>query len=79
MGNTHSLCRLVYLFLEIINYILLLEIHCKIYNKTDAPLLNYLNPFSEGTVFSRQSLTSIFSRQILTTKDGPRTERVKYV
>ena len=39
------------------------------------------NPFSAGTVFIRQNLTSVdvesdvCRRQILTYKDGPRTER----
>ena len=38
----------------------------------------YFNPYSVGIDFRRQNLwTSDYRRQILTSKDGPRTERVK--
>ena len=40
-----------------------------------------LNPLSAETDFKRRNLTSIdgHRRQILTSKVGPRTERVKYL
>ena len=39
----------------------------------------YISPFSAGAVFKRQNLTSIDVTQILTFKDGPRTERANII